>query len=209
MQKDKEELLIKSIVKKGKQKGFLTEDQIFAEVTDIENNIDLLDKIFSELNKNDIEIIYADDQKNDTPKTKSEATLSFKKKMKILKNLQSLQSSLSNDAIRSYLHEIGKIPLLTQEEEVILAKRIEKGDKEAVDLLTTANLRLVVSYAKKYAKSGLELSDLIQEGNIGLMKAVEKFEYKRGYKFSTYATWWIRQAISRAIADQALSLIHY
>lgn len=104
------------------------------------------------------------------------------------------------------MHEIGRIPLLNAEEEVILAKRIEKGDGEAKDLLTTANLRLVVSIAKKYAKRGLDLLDLIQEGNIGLMRAVEKFEYRKGFKFSTYATWWIRQAITRAIADQARTI---
>src|SRR5690606_3521700 len=107
---------------------------------------------------------------------------------------------------RSYLYEIGEIPLLTKEEEVILAKRIENKDEEAVQLLTTANLRLVVSIAKKYSKSNLELLDLIQEGNIGLMRAVEKFDYKKGFKFSTYATWWIRQAITRAIADQARTI---
>jgi RNA polymerase primary sigma factor len=113
---------------------------------------------------------------------------------------------LSTDAIRSYLYEIGRIPLLTGEEEVILAKRIENGDEEATQLLITANLRLVVSIAKKYSKSNLELLDLIQEGNIGLMRAVEKFDYKKGFKFSTYATWWIRQAITRAIADQARTI---
>src|SRR5690606_16882906 len=107
---------------------------------------------------------------------------------------------------RSYLYEIGEIPLLTAEEEVILAKRYEKKDQEAGQLLITANLRLVVSIAKKYAKSGLELLDLIQEGNIGLMRAVEKFDYHKGFKFSTYATWWIRQAITRAIADQARTI---
>jgi RNA polymerase primary sigma factor len=104
------------------------------------------------------------------------------------------------------LYEIGRIPLLNAEEEVILAKRIEKGDEEARKLLTTANLRLVVSIAKKYSKSNLELLDLIQEGNIGLMRAVEKFDYTKGFKFSTYATWWIRQAITRAIADQARTI---
>ena len=129
--------------------------------------------------------------------------MTLETKIKILK---SIQSTLSTDAIRSYLFEIGRIPLLTGEEEVILAKRIEKGDEEAAQLLITANLRLVVSIAKKYSKSNLELLDLIQEGNIGLMRAVEKFDYKKGFKFSTYATWWIRQAITRAIADQARTI---
>ena len=129
--------------------------------------------------------------------------MTLEKKIRILKNIQ---TNISTDAIRSYLYEIGRIPLLTGEEEVILAKRIEKGDKEATQLLITANLRLVVSIAKKYSKSNLELLDLIQEGNIGLMRAVEKFDYTKGFKFSTYATWWIRQAITRAIADQARTI---
>jgi RNA polymerase primary sigma factor len=105
--------------------------------------------------------------------------------------------------VRLYLREIGKIPLITADEEVALAKRIEKGDKAAKDALAEANMRLVVSIAKKYIGSGLDLLDLIQEGNTGLLRAVEKFDYHKGFKFSTYATWWIRQAITRAIADQA------
>ncbi|HRP36332.1 MAG TPA: RNA polymerase sigma factor RpoD, partial [Candidatus Dojkabacteria bacterium] len=129
--------------------------------------------------------------------------MTFEQKIKILKKIR---SHVTTDPIRAYLHEIGRIPLLNAEEEVILAKRIEKGDQEAKDLLTTANLRLVVSIAKKYAKRGLDLLDLIQEGNIGLIRAVEKFEYRKGFKFSTYATWWIRQAITRAIADQARTI---
>ncbi|MDE2591093.1 MAG: RNA polymerase sigma factor RpoD [Patescibacteria group bacterium] len=129
--------------------------------------------------------------------------MTLEKKIKILK---SIQANIATDPIRAYLHEIGRIPLLTAEEEIILAKRIEKGDKESAAHLTTANLRLVVSIAKKYSRRGLDLLDLIQEGNLGLMRAVEKFDYKKGYKFSTYATWWIRQAITRAIADQARTI---
>ncbi len=110
------------------------------------------------------------------------------------------------DHVRMYLKEIGKVPLLTSEEEVVLAKRMEKGDPEAKSKLAEANLRLVVSIAKRYVGRGMQLLDLIQEGNLGLMKAVEKFDYKKGYKFSTYATWWIRQAITRAIADQARTI---
>ena len=129
--------------------------------------------------------------------------LDLEKKIKILRKIQ---ANVGADPIRAYLQEIGKIPLLTAEEEVILAKRIEAGNKEARQHLTTANLRLVVSIAKRYAKRGLDLLDLIQEGNIGLMRAVEKFDYHKGFKFSTYATWWIRQAITRAIADQARTI---
>jgi RNA polymerase primary sigma factor len=196
--------LVKSIVKEGKRKGFLTEEQIFSFIPDIENNLELVEELFETLQADGIEIVYQDTATQpEQEKTSSGESMSFEKKIRILKTIQ---PTVSNDAIRSYLHEIGKVPLLTQEEEVILAKRIEKGDQEAKELLTNANLRLVVSYAKKYLKSGLPLLDLIQEGNMGLMKAVEKFEYKRGFKFSTYATWWIRQAISRAIADQSRTI---
>ncbi|HIZ44809.1 MAG TPA: RNA polymerase sigma factor RpoD [Firmicutes bacterium] len=112
----------------------------------------------------------------------------------------------SEDTVRMYLKEIGKIPLLTQGEETALAKRIREGDEEAGRRLAEANLRLVVSIAKRYAGRGMQFLDLIQEGNLGLMKAVEKFDYRKGYKFSTYATWWIRQAITRAIADQGRTI---
>ena len=112
----------------------------------------------------------------------------------------------TDDPVRMYLKEIGKIPLLTAEEEIELAKRMEKGDPEAQKRLAESNLRLVVSIAKRYTGRGMQFLDLIQEGNLGLIKAVEKFDYKKGYKFSTYATWWIRQAITRAIADQARTI---
>ena len=187
------------LVKKGKDQGFLTQEDLLDIFPTIEDNIELLDNIFEILQENDIEVLEPDD--TIAPQEQEELTL--EKKIKILK---SIQSTLSTDAIRSYLYEIGRIPLLTGEEEVILAKRIENGDEEATQLLITANLRLVVSIAKKYSKSNLELLDLIQEGNIGLMRAVEKFDYTKGFKFSTYATWWIRQAITRAIADQARTI---
>ena len=115
-------------------------------------------------------------------------------------------SDASGDPVKMYLQDIGKIPLLTREEEVELAQRIERGDADARAHLITANLRLVVSIAKKYMGRGLSILDLIQEGNLGLMKAVEKFDYRKGYKFSTYATWWIRQAVTRAIADQSRTI---
>ena len=111
-----------------------------------------------------------------------------------------------NDSVRMYLKEMGKYPLMTAEQEVECAKRIEAGDMSAKDELAEANLRLVVSIAKKYVGRGMSFLDLIQEGNIGLMKAVERFDYRKGYKFSTYATWWIKQAITRAIADQARTI---
>jgi len=190
---------ISLLVKKGKEQGFLTQEELLDVFPTVEENIDLLDKIFEQLQENEIEVLEPEETITETAKEE----LTLEKKIKILK---SIQSTLSTDAIRSYLYEIGRIPLLTGEEEVILAKRIEEGDLEATQLLITANLRLVVSIAKKYGKSNLELLDLIQEGNIGLMRAVEKFDYKKGFKFSTYATWWIRQAITRAIADQARTI---
>ncbi|MGI6484037.1 MAG: RNA polymerase sigma factor RpoD [Candidatus Dojkabacteria bacterium] len=197
--KNNKEKAINLLVKKGKDQGFLTQEDLLDIFPTIEENIELLDKIFEVLQDNEIEVLEPDD----TVTTQVQEELTLEKKIKILK---SIQSTLSTDAIRSYLYEIGRIPLLTGEEEVILAKRIENGDEEATQLLITANLRLVVSIAKKYSKSNLELLDLIQEGNIGLMRAVEKFDYKKGFKFSTYATWWIRQAITRAIADQARTI---
>jgi len=190
---------IKYLIKKGKEQGFLTQEDLLDIFPTIEEEIELLDEIFEKLQKNEIEVLEPEDDL--TPTEKEELTL--EKKINILKTIQ---TNISTDAIRSYLYEIGRIPLLTGEEEVILAKRIEKDDEEARQLLTTANLRLVVSIAKKYSKSNLELLDLIQEGNIGLMRAVEKFDYTKGFKFSTYATWWIKKAITRAIADQARTI---
>ena len=195
---DKEKA-IKVLIDKGKDQGFLTQEDLLDVFPTIEEDVELLDDIFVSLQENEIEVL--EPEENVEVPEKEELTL--EKKIRILKTIQ---SNLSTDAIRSYLYEIGRIPLLTGEEEKILAKRIEKGDEEATQLLITANLRLVVSIAKKYSKSGLELLDLIQEGNIGLMRAVEKFDYTKGFKFSTYATWWIRQAITRAIADQARTI---
>lgn len=190
---------IKYLIKKGRDQGFLTQEDLLDVFPTIEEDIDLLDEIFEKLQKNEIEVL----EPEEDVEAQEKEELTLEKKIRILKTIQ---TNISTDAIRSYLYEIGRIPLLTGEEEVILAKRIEKGDKEATQLLITANLRLVVSIAKKYSKSNLELLDLIQEGNIGLMRAVEKFDYTKGFKFSTYATWWIRQAITRAIADQARTI---
>lgn len=200
MAKKTKEQKLEAIIKKGQEQGFLMQEDILMELPHVEDDVELLDEVFTQLQvegievlKEEVEEIAPDDSQN----------LTLEKKIRILKTIQ---STISTDAIRSYLHEIGKIPLLTGEEEVILAKRILDGDEEARQLLITANLRLVVSIAKRYSKRGLELLDLIQEGNIGLMRAVEKFDYTKGFKFSTYATWWIRQAITRAIADQARTI---
>ncbi len=192
--------LIDSLVEKGKEQGFLTQEDILYEFPNIESHLDILDEVFITLQFNGIEVL---DEAYEDEDEEEEQELTLEHKIKILK---SIQSNITTDAIRSYLQEIGKTPLLTGPEEVILAKRIEKGDEEAGQLLVTANLRLVVSIAKKYANRGLHLLDLIQEGNMGLMRAVQKFDYHRGFKFSTYATWWIRQAITRSIADQARTI---
>lgn len=192
--------LLKELTEQGQMQGYLTQDDVLEKFPEIEEDLEFLEHIVVKLQEADIEIIEPVDEDEDEAKSDK---MDFEQKVRILKKIR---SHISTEPIRAYLHEIGKIPLLTAEEEVILAKRIERGDKEAKDLLTTANLRLVVSIAKKYAKRGLDLLDLIQEGNIGLMRAVEKFEYRKGFKFSTYATWWIRQAITRAIADQARTI---
>lgn len=192
--------ILKALIEKARSQHYLTQEDILREIPTIEEDLTLIDDIYMKLQEEGIEVIeHVDEQEASA----NEEELTLEKKIKILKTIG---SNINTDAIRSYLYEIGKIPLLTASEEVILAKRIEAGDPEGTQLLITANLRLVVSIAKKYAKSGLELLDLIQEGNIGLMKAVEKFDYTRGFKFSTYATWWIRQAITRAIADQARTI---
>lgn len=196
--KDKQKL--KEIINRGQLQGYLTQDEVLEVFPEIEEDLSLLEYIIIKFQEAGIEII--EPVEESTTSVEPER-MDFDRKIQVLKKIR---THISTDPIRAYLHEIGKIPLLTGEEEVILAKRIEKGDGEARDLLTTANLRLVVSIAKKYAKRGLDLLDLIQEGNIGLMRAVEKFEYRKGFKFSTYATWWIRQAITRAIADQARTI---
>ena len=184
---------IKKLLEKGEKQGFLTEVDILEAFPNPEVDIKELEEFLELLEKKGIEVLYEEQDRSSPQK------LTLEDKLRILENIQ---ASVTGNPLRSYLQEIGSIPLLTAEEEVILAKRIKAGDKKAAQLLTLANLRLVVSVAKKYARSGLDFLDLIQEGNIGLMKAVEKFDYRRGFKFSTYATWWIRQSITRAIADQ-------
>ena len=186
---------IKKLLETGKKRGFVYEREIF-EILSGKEDPEIFDKIITELDKNNIVIRYPESYE----KTKENKPLTLEDKINILRRIL---AHSSGNPLRSYLNEITNIPVLTAEEEVELAKRIEKGDQEAKDLFVLANLRLVVSNAKKFAKSGLDFLDIIQEGNKGLMKAVDKFDYKRGWKFSTYATWWIRQAITRAIADQS------
>ena len=164
--------------------------------------------ILAFLEKNNIEVLRNDEIDDDTLLLELDLDMSTNEEIEEVERIDiSVPDSVSiEDPVRMYLKEIGKVPLLTADEEIELAKRMELGDKEAKNKLAEANLRLVVSIAKRYVGRGMLFLDLIQEGNLGLMKAVEKFDYRKGYKFSTYATWWIRQAITRAIADQARSI---
>jgi RNA polymerase primary sigma factor len=191
--------VVKELIEKGKRNGVLTYKEIMDTLEDIEDlDVDQIDKIYESFEEMGIEVI------NDADDVPEEVSLEEIPEEEI--DLSVPEGVAIDDPVRMYLKEIGKVPLLSAEEEIELAKRIEKGDKEAKRRLAEANLRLVVSIAKKYVGRGMLFLDLIQEGNLGLIKAVEKFDYRKGYKFSTYATWWIRQAITRAIADQARTI---
>ncbi len=191
---DDKERNIKKLTTIGKKQGYLTLAQILELFPHAEDEIDTLDFLYEKLMEVKIDVFDVESDK-EAEKLAEIESMDLK--------TQSVDKRVSSDPVRMYLGEIGKVNLLKAEEEVALAKRVEKGDQEAADMLAQANLRLVVSIAKKYMGRGLHFLDLIQEGNIGLMRAVEKFDWRRGFKFSTYATWWIRQAITRAIADQA------
>ncbi|MBQ2640345.1 MAG: RNA polymerase sigma factor RpoD [Bacilli bacterium] len=186
------------LLKLGKKQGYITYEQLAGELKGLEIDSDTLDELYNSLMEADIEVVSedgSDDASGEeiTPEVKAE-DLTMSKDVKI------------NDPVRMYLKEIGRINLLTSDEEFEYAGRAVEGDEEAKRLLAESNLRLVVSIAKRYVGRGMLFLDLIQEGNIGLMKAVDKFDPTKGYKFSTYATWWIRQAITRAIADQARTI---
>lgn len=186
--------IVERLVTKGREQGFVTQQEILKAFPEVEDQVDLLDDLYSAFIDQGVEVV---DQKDKLIwQTEPEEDVENAVSEEYIKDI-------ADDSVRLYLREIGKIPLITGEEEVGLAKRIEQGDKAAKDALAEANMRLVVSIAKKYIGRGLDLLDLIQEGNTGLLRAVEKFDYTKGFKFSTYATWWIRQAITRAIADQA------
>lgn len=187
--------LIIGLFERGKMKGALTFDEINSVLDESDLESDIIDKVYEVAERVGINIVGDfDGVPEETGKQYAE-------------DLESLAEGVGlEDHVRMYLKEIGKVPLLTAEEEVELAIRIENGDEAAKDRLNEANLRLVVSIAKRYVGKGMQFLDLIQEGNLGLLKAVEKFDYRKGYKFSTYATWWIRQAITRAIADQARTI---
>ncbi len=198
------------LIGRGKNKGSLSYKEIIDTLQSYELSVEALDQFYDQLAEQGIDIV---DEAAGNGQSSAVAEDAAGSKDEVKEPRAEEEDDLSlpegiaiNDPVRMYLKEIGKIPLLTPEEEVELAKRIENNDEEAKRALAEANLRLVVSIAKKYVGRGMLFLDLIQEGNLGLIKAVEKFDYRKGYKFSTYATWWIRQAITRAIADQARTI---
>lgn len=195
-----EELAIGELIHRGKSRGFITEAEIMKAFPEIERRIDVIEDLYDKLERAGVAI-----QKYKTLLEIPEGEISAEE---LRKATQVEELGEISDFVQMYLREIGKVPLLTAAQEQELAKRIEAGDEEARHKLIQANLRLVVSIAKKYIgrSPNLTLLDLIQEGNIGLSKAVEKFDYRKGFKFSTYATWWIRQAITRALADQGRTI---
>ena len=187
-------IAIERLLRLGEERGYIFEEEILQAVPEVEENIDVLDEIYDNCLKKGISIVSQD-----------EGNLTDVMLIEEKDDIEALDN-LVDDSVRMYLREIGQFPLLSSEEEIELAKRIEQGDERARKKMVESNLRLVVSIAKKHIGRGLSFLDLIQEGNIGLLKAVSKYDWRKGYKFSTYATWWIRQAITRAIADQARTI---
>ncbi len=199
---------VRELIVKGRQQKFVTHQEIEIALPNFEDNLELTDELMGIFNDLGIEVV---DQRDAFKRSKDTADKgaedNTKKKRTTRKTKQPTElTEIANDSIRMYLSEIGRVPLLNSQQEIEIAKRIAKGDQSAKQHLAEANLRLVVSIAKKYIGRGLSFLDLIQEGNIGLFRAVEKFDPSKGFKFSTYATWWIRQAITRAIADQARTI---
>lgn len=186
----------KELIKIGKEQGYITYEELAASLKGLELDVDNLDELYNAFSENGISVV-----------SESEGESGADSGEQLIMDDNSLTKDLNiNDPVRMYLKEIGQIKLLNLDEELELADRIIEGDEQAKNTLAEANLRLVVSIAKRYVGRGMLFLDLIQEGNIGLMKAVDKFDVTKGYKFSTYATWWIRQAITRAIADQARTI---
>lgn len=194
---------ITKLIQKGRQRGFVTEDEALSVYFEVEEYLTAYDEFLDDLEKNGIQLVETEGSILDMTEKRDEI---FKKVNLPTDRKPFDLTEISADSIQMYLREIGKVPLLKAEEEIALAKRKEKGDVDAKRRLIEANLRLVVSIAKKFTGKSLSLLDLIQEGNIGMFRAVEKFDYRKGYKFSTYATWWIRQAITRALADQSRTI---
>jgi RNA polymerase primary sigma factor len=192
------------LLEKAKADSHISQRDIFAVIPDVPENAEVLDALYTELADVNIEITATEpDEANFTDEWAEEEA--EEEDIEATTSVY-LDDDVADDSVRLYLREIGKIPLLSAEEELALAQRVVKGDRDAKDKMAEANMRLVVSIAKRYVGRGLDLLDLIQEGNTGLLRAVEKFDPDKGFKFSTYATWWIRQAITRAIADQARTI---
>ena len=215
---------IRKLIEKGKSKGVLSYQEIMDVLSTADLSPEQMDDIYVQINAMGINLVNEDKKQAETSNASVEDSVDTENLMiealemdddipadEMDEEIVDLDLSVPegvgiDDPVRMYLKEIGRVPLLTAEEEVALAKRMEQGDEEAKKQLAEANLRLVVSIAKRYVGRGMLFLDLIQEGNLGLIKAVEKFDYGKGFKFSTYATWWIRQAITRAIADQARTI---
>ncbi len=191
------------LVQDGQEKGFLTYDEIVSALEDVELTKEQVEDFYTYLIDHSVELVEGEQHKH-PPHEQPALAGDDKDNAKTPKLDLTVEPSL--DSLRLYLREIGKVPLLTADQEIYLAKRIERGDMSAKTQMIEANLRLVVSIAKGYLGRGLSFLDLIQEGSLGLIRAVEKFDYRKGFKFSTYATWWIRQAVTRAIADKARTI---
>src|ERR1035437_4180559 len=192
---------IKQLIVRGKKDSKINQREIFKLIPDTPANIDVLEHLYNELAEAEVEIVEAAE-----PLPAELDEWAVEDEEELIPDDKAYMDDIADDSVRLYLREIGKIPLLSAEEELALAKKVVSGDKRAKDQMAEANMRLVVSIAKRYVGRGLDLLDLIQEGNTGLLRAVEKFDPDKGFKFSTYATWWIRQAITRAIADQARTI---
>lgn len=191
-----------TLLEKAKKDGKLDQRDIFLVISDTPEHIDILDSLYADLAEASIPIIEATEPNAEDFTSEWVAD----EEEEVVLDEKTYMDDIADDSVRLYLREIGKIPLLNAEEELALAQKVVAGDKRAKDQMAEANMRLVVSIAKRYVGRGLDLLDLIQEGNTGLLRAVEKFDPDKGFKFSTYATWWIRQAITRAIADQARTI---
>ena len=193
---------LRTVVAEGRERGYLTPEEIAAPLEDIEPSREQIVDLHTYLAENGIDIVSEEEAR-----TNAQEAAAPREAIQVPKKVElDLTVEPSLDSLRLYLRSIGRVDLLTAEQEVMLAKRIERGDMDAKQQMIEANLRLVVSIAKNYLGRGLTFLDLIQEGSLGLIRAVEKFDYRRGYKFSTYATWWIRQAVTRAIADKARTI---
>ncbi len=202
--------IIDRLLRKGQSRGFVTENEVLFTFADVEDYLPVYEDFLDKLDATGVHLVEMKEgilgHRKEQEEVFDKIRVTREKERKEAANKKIEIPELTQDSIQMYLREIGKIPLLTAEEEVALAKRKERNEKEAEMRLIEANLRLVVSIAKKFVGKQMSLLDLIQEGNIGLFRAVKKFEYRKGYKFSTYATWWIRQAITRALADQSRTI---